>query len=200
MTAQASDKLYYNGERYFEYMHQGKELFDPRANGFDPSGSCTACYRGFICEYEITEDRLFLKNLLINTGTGNYPDLNGVSVSIKGYKEVGLFFKRKEPIYDTSISDLDMKKYKDVNLPLDYSGKVIVGKDFLREYYVHAPIKIPFTYEIFLELTFEKGRLIEKIDFSEDAKKIRDQVDLKDRNWEEQLKKLPIDFEKYWWI
>ena len=200
MTAQSPDKYYYNGEEYFEYAHQGEELFDPRTYGFDPRSTCTACYRGFICEYEIADKQLFLKNLLITTGSDCYPDLNGVSVSIRGYEEVGLIFKRKKPIYDTSIYDFNMKKYKNVNLPLMYTGKSIVGQNFLREYYVHSPIQIPFTYEKLLELSFEKGKLIEVVDFSEDARNIREQVDLKDPEWREQIKKLSINYEKYWWI
>lgn len=200
MTAQSPDKYFYNDEWYFEDAHQGSGLFDPRAYGFDPSSRGTVCYRGFICEYEITDSQLFLKNLLITTGSDSYPDLNGVSVSIKGYEEVGIIFKRRKPIYDTSIRDFNMKKYKDVKLPLSYTGKLIIGKNFLREYYVHAPIQRPFTYETLLELTFENGKLIETVDFSEDARIIREQVDLKDPEWREQLKKLSIDYEKYWWV
>lgn len=53
-----------------------------------------------------------------------------------------------------------------IGLPINYTGDLIIGDDFLGEYYVYMGFQQPYTYENVKELKFEKGKLIEVKDHS----------------------------------
>lgn len=52
--------------------------FLPENYGITPEGRCTACYKGYWCEYKIYDDEIFLQNLYINSKDDIYPEINGV--------------------------------------------------------------------------------------------------------------------------
>ena len=53
----------------------------------------------------------------------------------------------------------------------------MVGKDFLRDYYIHMGYQWPWAYKELKEFVFEGGNLIDVIDHSKMAEKLREQVD-----------------------
>lgn len=115
--------------------------------------------------YSLLNDNLVLKELDINLGepkegklapiTG--PELNGVR-------------PEQEPTY--KINNI----YKNINLPIDFTGGILIARDFIQELYVHMGFHDPWKYEEVHELLFEEGKLIEKRDVSEKLAQIRDKL------------------------
>lgn len=60
----------------------------------------------------------------------------------------------------------------------------LVGKGFLREYYIHMGYQRAWAYENLRELIFENGKLMETFDHSEMAKKLRKEIDAQTSNKE----------------
>lgn len=60
---------------------------------------------------------------------------------------------------------------------MSFTGKILAGDDFLREYYNHAWFQFPWAYKKLTELIFKNGHLIETIDQSQIASDIRNKID-----------------------
>ena len=64
--------------------------------------------------------------------------------------------------------------YKDVNIPIPYTGKILLGDGFMREYYIHMGFQRGWAYKKLIELVFEEGILLECNDLSHIAKAQRE--------------------------
>lgn len=56
---------------------------------------------------------------------------------------------------------------------MKYTGKILIGKGFINKYYIHMGYQRAWAYEVLEKLIFYKGKLIETVDHSEMAKKLR---------------------------
>ncbi len=155
MTAQISDKFEYKGKKYSLAALSAPIPFAPEQYGLKPQGCCTALYRGFWCEYKITDEALILDNLHISNRKWRYPKLNGVSAS-------------------WSKDDMGCRTYKGVNLTIPFSGKILLGEGFIHKYYIHMGYQRPYAYKELIEFEFEKGVLQKTTDCSKIAAKMRD--------------------------
>jgi hypothetical protein len=161
MTAQISDKFKYKGEEYSLVAMSIPIDFSPEKYGITPAMESTACRRGYWCEYEISGDGIILKNLNVYSENGKYPEINGV----KSVKDGGKFHI------------FGMHTYKNINLPIKYSGKILLGAEFIQDYYIHMGYQQAWSYKKLIELDFEEGIPIEKIDHSEKAELKRKEID-----------------------
>ena len=71
--------------------------------------------------------------------------------------------------------------YKNVNLPLDYTGKILAGKDFI-EAFLWYPA---WSYRVLQEFRFDHGELAETVDYSKEAQKVRMKIKKRENNKEE---------------
>ena len=176
MTGQINDTFNYKGTNYsISAIEYPKEFFEISALGLAPSSFSTACWRGYVAYFAIDDDRhLILKHLNTNKGSleeSAVPKING-----------------KAPISkeDSFGSSLD---YKDVDLPLPYSGGVLITDGFIHERYVHMGFQSPLSYELVIELKFKNGLFMGETDLSEMIKSQRENtVDITE---EEKLRTLP---------
>lgn len=155
MTAQISDSFEYKGKEYSLAALSEPIPFEPEQFGLEPQDFCTACYRGYWCEYKIAYGSLLLDKLHIYNSEGFYPEFNGVSVSEFG-------------------DSMGFQIYKGVNLPIPYTGEILLGRKFIYEYYIHMGYQRPYAYEELFEFTFENGKLQKTTDCSEIAARLRD--------------------------
>lgn len=65
MTAQFSNTICYDGRTWIISKVFGRSLFDPREHSLNPIAFNTACHRGFICSFAITDRQLVLDELII---------------------------------------------------------------------------------------------------------------------------------------
>lgn len=164
--------------------------FKPQEYGLTPQASCTACWNGYWCEYHIYNGLLLLKNLFMFNSEGNYPPLNGVGVIEQTYHEVlrlGPGHKKEKIMMEDHMGH---REYRNVDLPIKYTGKILVGDGFIQEYYIHMGYQRAWAYEELLEFVFEDGRLVKTNDHSDMAKKMRveieagnNKLDMKDKAW-----------------
>lgn len=210
MTAQIGDIYKYEGKQYSIVAMSAPIGFKPQDYGLNPQSCCTACWDGYWCEYQIENRSLLLKNFYMFNSEGNYPPFNGVNVSEQTYHEgrcVGSGKKKAEKIM--LEDNMGHRVYKNVNLPIPYTGHVLVGDGFIPGYYIHMGYQNAWAYETLLEFIFENGKLVKTEQHSEMAKKLRAEIaeGVKDaRDIESSIesfvaKSFSLDMkDKAWWI
>lgn len=163
MTEQIRDSVRHKKAEYYILTQSADSLFMPKEHGLALcfSGS-TACYNGYYCEYIIVDGQLFLQNLFTHANT--YPALNGVNATIayEEYYEYRMGQKEKVKV------ESEFREYRDLNIPIHYTGILLLGKDFNRDTYMR--------YNKLIELKFVEGKLIEETDESEWAKRMKDSL------------------------
>ena len=212
MTAQIPDKYKYMRKNYSIVAMSDPIGFDPADYGLEPHMSSTACWRGYWCEYHIKNGKLILEKLLMYNSDNNYPDLNGIQVSPQKYKKSRCI----------SSDDTDNKVRTEmipvnfghrtylVNMEMNYTGKIVLGAEFMKKYYVHMGFQYPWAYKELKEFDFEDGALVKIIDHSDVAEMIRKKVDEDPDVFKEMMDDLDPDFIsrsfsldtdiKAWWL
>ena len=163
MTAQINDTYRYLGKEYSLIARDAPMGFDPRSYGFHPVCILTACWRGYWCEYEVEENCLFLKQLFIANKNDDYPDFNGTQVEPLEYVEWKSPISRDRDgnlIYETISmpANAGHRNYK-VKIFMPYTGTIVMGDGFMREYYKHDDFQRAWEYREVKELKFLKGEL-----------------------------------------
>ena len=151
MTAQISDKIMYKNDEYSIVALENKLPFNPEDHGFNPVMIHTACYRGYYCQYALKDKQFVLDNLTINQ-EDELPVWRGVEPEEKSR---------------------DGWVYENINLPIAYSGGIVMGREFIDEFYVHMGFQRAHCYERVLELELAEGNLVDLTDHSEKMKEIR---------------------------
>ena len=162
MTAQIGDKFEFDGENYSIVAKSASLDFNPVKYGIIPSSSCTACWDGYWCIYNITEEGIFLKDLYIHAHDNSYPEIEGVAV----FSERG-----------NDFNYMGHRLYKGLNIKMNYTGKILVGSKFIPKYYIHMGYQSAWAYEVLTEFVFENGNLVKANDLSDVAAKLRAKID-----------------------
>jgi hypothetical protein len=158
MTAQISDGFLFENKEYYEIAITNPLPFAPEDYGLKPVMISTACWRGYWCDYELTGEQILLKNLHVRVADDVYPTINGVSA-------------RFDP------DAMNSHTYTELNLPMDYTGKIVLGDDFLNEYYVHMGFQSAWAFGVVKEFEFNNGKIIAINDYSEQMVKMRELID-----------------------
>lgn len=191
MTAQFADTLKYEGETYAIIAQKGEGLFSPSEHGFRPTMMHTACYRGFYCDFEIHDDTLLLTHLVIRQKDNKYQPFGGITPLYETNRQLteeeaaslqpmsGRYITRPmsrsndhpEPTlrYDGGI-------YADLNFPIPLTGGLLIALDFIEGMYIHLGFQRPEAFERVIEMLFEKGKIVQKVNHSETAAKVREQL------------------------
>lgn len=198
MTAQVGDKFRYKEEAYSVVALSSPVKFTPIEYGIIPHGICSACWRGYWCEYEISDEGIILKDLYIHSKEDLYPAINGV-LPQEAQRRSKKWFQY-----------MGHHLYKDVNLKIPYTGRILAGKDFIREYGLNMGFQRAWAYGHLTEFVFADGCLLETKDHSEMAATVRRQIKEDPKGFEQELRK---DISKYvdesfstdmkvkaWWI
>jgi hypothetical protein len=159
MTAQINDTVVFNEQAYGLTEIEGSGLFDPKEHGFEPAGFSSACWRGFVCGYEVVDQRLVLARLSMGLSGSDsekslLEDVFGKNCSIEVSDWVG-----------TSITNFC--------LPIPFAGTMLIGRDFIDELYVHMGFHPAYKYKEVWKLEFDDGRMVRSDDISQSMKKYR---------------------------
>jgi len=155
ITGQIPEEVYYHGARYELTGVKGKGLYIPEHFGIKTYWKSTACYRGFQMRYKVYNDELILDRMRVNTKHFP-PPINGINPQ-KIY--------RKYASFDYI--------YINLNLKSKFTGRLLIGKNFIKSMYVHMGFKKPKTFKNLLELHVENGNVLEVKDRSNYAEIIR---------------------------
>jgi hypothetical protein len=158
MTAQFSDPVEYRGRTYSIAGKNGTGLFDPAEHGMRPVGKCSACWHGFVCSYAVEGRRLLLDRLAVYLDEPA-PVLFGVPPKAD---------EGEVPLFDVV--------YEGLRHPVAYSGGLLLGRDFIRELYVHMGFHPAWKYREVHELVFQGGELVQETDRSEQVAEFRREI------------------------
>ena len=99
--------------------------------------------------------------------------------------------------------------YKNLNIFMEYTGKILIGKGFIKKYYMHMGYQRAWAYEVLDELIFERGELIKTVDHSEMSRKLRLELENKAEEIQKTSDNIPLFVkesfslemkDKAWWI
>jgi len=153
MTAQVNDTVKHDGIVYAIAGINGEGLFDPSSLGIEPAGLCSACWRGFVCHYEVRDQELKLGELELSLdGRSQAPTVFGVAPGERGLWGI---------------------PYRGIDHLIPYSGGLLLGDGFIEEMYVHMGFHPAYTYRRVQELNFELGLLTKATDLSADMEECR---------------------------
>jgi hypothetical protein len=159
MTAQFPDLFLFNETEYAIAGIHGDAPFDPTRFGLHPVGCCTACWRGYVCTFTHFQDRLILTRLDVNLG--KYREDRSFDV------QVGPAINSREPALPVDQFGLFNNIYTELDLPLSFSGGLLIARDFIQELYVHMGFHPAWKFQEVWELIFGEGRLIESRNVSQ---------------------------------
>lgn len=161
MTAQVGEIVRVDERNYYLAGVDGAGLFNPRHEGLEPRMVSTACYRGYVCLYQVANNQLLLQELTVHL---DYPLM--LKAKYKGEPE--LF--GKPPIYREDEEELF---YGDLAKHISFSGNLLLGKRFISALYVHAGFHPAYKFESVLHLNFKDGQLISAADISQEMETFR---------------------------
>jgi hypothetical protein len=156
MTGQIPDTLIWKNNTYSIVGLKGEGLPSPLDYDLSPLSPHTANWRGFIMTYIVVEDHLNLHemNVTVKDIEGKVPVINDVKPKVK-----------KEGLIDLT--------YEKLKLKTQFTGKILIAKDFIDSMYVHMGFQSPISFETVIELTFNKGDLESTSDLSNAMKQYR---------------------------
>lgn len=117
----------------------------------------TACRRGFVSEYRITKEHLFLSKIYLSVENGNYLPING-----------------KDPVVAKSRATAT---YRGLRLEVPFTGAIRLAKDFIWARYVHMGFQQPSAFEAVIDVLLENGEVKEIIDRSAEVAALRANVE-----------------------
>lgn len=162
MTGQIPDEFLFQGERYAITGINGPTLFNPFDYGIRTRSASTACWRGFQAFYTILNNKLVIENLFLNSKEEKR--ING----IKPKKKTDFSADEEAPFFGDFTY-----YYLKLNLELNFTGSLLIAKEFINSMYVHMGFQRPIAYRTVYELTFENGQLVKTVNKSKEMEKRR---------------------------
>ena len=153
MAAQMHDSIVLDARKFLIVGVNGDDLFKPAEFKMNPYMSVTSCWRGFVCEYKIESNQLFLNTLQINLDQPG-PRINGV-----------------EPLFSKAMFN---NVYNPLNLPMDFTGEILAGDQFIRELYVHMGFHPAWKFQVVHQLRISHGTVLDVKDISPEMRRVRE--------------------------
>jgi hypothetical protein len=163
MTAQINDTFRYRKREYDIAGISEGELFDPSLLDLKPTGTSTACWRGYLAVFALSDSRLVLDALHVNLlkpGKGYY-------------REEGPIINGVKPGGPRAELDGFNNHYEGLEYHLEYTGGLLLADGFIRKLYVHMGFHPAWKYKRVVELIFDAGIVQQEFDRSEQMAEIR---------------------------
>ncbi len=139
-TAQISDTIIFKGNAYDLIAARGGALATPGQFGMTAWMIHTACYRGYYATYELTDERLILRELTLREKYANYLPIADVEPQVN--------------------ADKGIATYTHLHVAVSFTGKLRLAKDFIQAFYIHMGYQQPFAFETILDITLREGRVV----------------------------------------
>ena len=146
VTGQVPDEFRYNGEVYSLVGINGEGLFTPADFGMTTRMASTACWRGYQMFYDCVGGQLILDGMLANPNEAK--PVNGI--------------EPREP----EDSFMFPYVYENLKLKSKFTGKILLGKDFIDEMYVHMGFQSAESFRMVIELEVKDGDIINETNLS----------------------------------
>jgi len=164
VTKQIQDIYCYRDREYLLVDAVPHWAFLPKTYGLQTDAPHSACWRGYWCKFTVS-DHLLLQNLYLYNEAGEYPPLLGHEVApIEG-----------DDPYQSPM--MGFRRYRDINLPLSYTGRILLGAECTDE--IVPPYGVEtysWEYRTLIELVFYEGALLLCRDHSAAAEEERSRI------------------------
>jgi hypothetical protein len=144
MTAQIEDVVVFQGRMYALVGVDGTGPFEPDEHALQPHMMTTACRRGYVCEYAIEEEQLFLTALRLGM-THPPTQLFGADLRMIG----------------------SAATYSPIRVPLYFVGRLLLGTGSTRDDRGYMGTHPAWKYTEILELLVDDGQLVTVVNRSE---------------------------------
>jgi hypothetical protein len=159
MTAQVFDRVIFEGESYKLSLATSELPFKAELFNIEPVWTSTSCWRGFLRTFIIENQQLLIKQLDVND---------------KKTRELGLAEYQPNTIYGIypeinnarEIDTLFEMTYKELNHVINFTGSLLIGKNFYLDFLDHT-CDTNWQHREVYELTFEKGNLLSSLDMAD---------------------------------
>lgn len=164
MTYQLPDTLIYAEHEYrLVSILDEKNFFDVASLGIMINGCSTANYSGRLARFAVVDDESLLKDLAIRTSQ-SLPINNVLPRKITIKEQVANFGD-----YYSEFGSIFLggdNYYLDLNIPVEYTGKLLIADDSIKEYRVVGIFDSPLKFRKNLLLIVEEGLVFDVIDVS----------------------------------
>lgn len=182
MTAQIPDRVIYNGEHYDIVGLKGANLLTPADFEMVSVGFSSACWRGYYATYSVIDHQLFLTQLSLHARDGDYKPIDGVLPERE--EQNGKY--RSDPTY------------KGLRVKAPFTGRLLLGRNFIGSMYVHMGFQKPPAFETVIELLIENGDVQEVFDHSELMAHMRAELEARRNDPNYQPRKLDFNAMAAW--
>jgi hypothetical protein len=166
VTAQLADSVELDGRMYSVAGVRGGPLFDPAAHRLKPAMISTACWRGYICSYEVIDGSLRLVRLVI----GSRSRMAGRRVS----SSTSLLGRAFAP---SSAWTGPGWEVAGLDVPVPITGGLLLGQGFISSTYVHMGFHPAWKFETVVELLVEHGMITATLDRSAEVAVFRQRIE-----------------------
>lgn len=167
MTAQIMDAITYKNDSEYCIIANDNNFmpFNPNDYNIKTFAPSTACWCGFHCDCEIKDDKCIINTIYVSAR--NEFDVNSI-LNGQGSYEVERITNKDfyEMIKIDDVQQPGSYVFKNLNKLYSYSGKLLIGKDFLNRYYIHMGTQMPHAFKTLYELEFKNGILIKETNMS----------------------------------
>ena len=153
MSAQMADVVVIDDDEWAIVEPEPGVLFEPRDHGIHPVSSHSANTRGVLARYRFEDEVLVLSDLQVGH-IGPPPALGGVEASTDEHERVWT--------------------YLDVDVPVRWTGDLVVGADPIIDLHVHAGFAPIWHYRRVLALDLEMGTIDGREDRTAEVARYRD--------------------------
>ncbi len=153
LTGQVSDEFRYNGEVFALVGINGEGLYMPSDFGMRTTMASTACWRGYQMFYDCVDGKLILDTMFANPTEPK--QVNG-----------------KDPQKQDENRRFNYV-YENLGLKTKFTGRILLGKDFIQEMYVHMGFQSPESYQTVIEIEVKDGDIVKETDLSSTIAKRR---------------------------
>lgn len=173
MTGQIADCFRYQGRDVSIVEIRNGELFTPSFLHLEPSSPNTACWRGYVARFGLSDSNLVLDILHIHLMTKNFTHKKGPTINTVN------------PIYFTAKrmdkeNEWFNNKYEGLGYHLSYTGSLLLGEGFISDLYFHGGFQSAWKYKKVIELIFVAGILRQEFDRSEEMAELRNLLNVKE--------------------
>src|SRR5262249_30330814 len=105
--------------------------------------------------------------------------LNHLDIGLDKAEETKPLFGKTARHEADILKSMNGYVFEDLDAPVPFSGGMLLGSDFLREYYVHMGFHPAWKYADVVELIFDAGQLVQEFDRSTAMAEVRAKFDPK---------------------
>lgn len=155
MTQQIPDLFNYKDQHLRVSDIEGSGLHVASDFKIKTRSATTACWRGFVMQYVITDNQLMLDNIWFKPETQELPKINGI--------EPIPITREAEPTWAFFFSHA----YKNLNKKVSFNGSLEIRKYITESQFIEMGFMSPNVHRTALKLDFKDGMIVDAEDISQ---------------------------------